>query len=310
MTDGIRGTLVSLLDGVIDYAGLYPPAEHDMDEMVRRFAMGLSGSASWMLGRVVVPVGRLDEFEQAAAGHLPDSDTEDPWCLSVLVSAADDDTLPADIDRLATFNERHCHPANGLALADVIELKAHTPEGIDQALDLLPDDLFPFFELPAGEDNRGLITALAGSDAAAKMRTGGVKPELNPPTQAIARFIHQCVMAGVPFKATAGMHHPLPNDEPNIPAHQQGFLNVLSAAAVVQHHRIDEADVVDLLDLTEGFSFDDDHMQAGAFKLTREQVEDVRAGLAISFGSCSWEEPLADLQALGLLPRTDPVGSS
>ncbi|MEE2908438.1 MAG: hypothetical protein VX527_11490 [Planctomycetota bacterium] len=310
MNNGAPGTLVSLLDGVIDYAGLFPPAEHDMDEMVRRFAAGLAGHASWMLGRVVVPITRLDEFEQAAAGLLPASDTEDPWCLSLLVSSAEDVALAADIDRLAAFNSCHCVPENGLALADVIELRAQTSDGIDQALDLLPDDVFPFFELAADEDNRGLIAALAGSEAAAKIRTGGVKPELNPSTRSVARFIHQCVQAGVPFKATAGLHHPLPNEEPTIPAHQQGFLNVFAAAVVVDSHKIDEDQVVELLDLIEGFSFEDDHMKVGDYKLSREQIEEARAGLAISFGCCSWEDPLADLQALGLLPRTDSVGSS
>ena len=174
------GTLVSLLDGLIDYAGLYPPANLGMEDMVCQFNKGLSSEADWMLGRVIVPINRLDEFEKAAAACLPSVDTEDPWCLSVLVSAAGSDALAGDIEKLAAFNEHHCIPGNGLALADVIELRATSSEGIDQALDLLPDDLFPFFELPAGQDNRGLLAALAGSDAAAKIRTGGVKPELNP----------------------------------------------------------------------------------------------------------------------------------
>ncbi len=309
MTEGVPGTLVSLLDGLIDYAGLYPPANHDMDEMVRRFDEGLSGDADWMLGRVIVPVKRLDEFEEAAASRLPSVDTEDPWCLSVLVSSAESESLESDIERLAIFNERHCETAHGLALADVIELKASTAEGLDRALDVLPDDLFPFFELPAGEDNRGLIAALAGSDAAAKIRTGGVTPELNPSTFEVARFVHQCIQAGVPFKATAGLHHPLPNENAAVPAHQQGFLNVFSAAVVAAHHDVDVDTMIELLDLTEGLVFEEDRMQIGSYTLEQAQVEDVRAARAISFGSCSWEEPLADLQALGLLPRADSVKS-
>ena len=309
MSECVPGTLVSLLDGLIDYAGLYPPASHDMDEMVRRFDQGLSSETDWMLGRVIVPVNRLDEFERSAASCLPTVDTEDPWCLSVLVSAAESDSLESDIERLAVFNERHCETAHGLALADVIELKASTSEGLDTALDLLPDDLFPFFELPAGKDNRGLLAALAGSEAAAKIRTGGVKPELNPSTEEVARFIHQCIQAGVPFKATAGLHHPLPNENPAVPAHQQGFLNVFTAAVVAAHHDVDVETLVDLLDLTEGLSFEEERMQIGEFTLEREQIEDVRAARAISFGSCSWEEPLADLQALGLFPRADSVKS-
>ncbi|MCH2133675.1 MAG: hypothetical protein MK116_07985 [Phycisphaerales bacterium] len=296
-------TLVSLLEGVVDYAGLYPPANHGMDEMVRRYAAGLAAPTSWMLARVIVPVNRLDEFEQAADGLLPRSDTEDPWCLSVLVSPAGSDTLERDIECLARFNERHCEAQHGLALADVVELRADSAEGVEDALDLLPDDLYPFFEVDTDEDSRGLLAALAGSDAAAKIRTGGIKPELNPPTEAVAKFIFNCAQAGVPFKATAGLHHPLPNDEPSIPAHQQGFLNVFAAAAAAQHLRIDEQEIAAMLDLIEGFHFEDEQMRVGETILTREQIEDTRAGLAISFGSCSWEEPVDDLTALGFLPR-------
>lgn len=310
MTDQVPGTLMSLLDGVIDYAGLFPPANCDMEEMVSNFARGLSSEADWMLGRVIIPLSKLDAFEHAVSSLLPTEDHEDPWCLSVLVSSAGSERLEADIETLALFNERHCEPGNGLALADVIELKGPSSEAIDDALDLMPDDLFPFFELDAEQDVRGLLAALAGSDAAAKMRTGGVTPELNPSTETVARFIHQCVLAGVPFKATAGLHHPLPNENASVPAHQQGFLNVFAASALAQSENLDVDQIVEVLDMIEGFSFDPDIMTVGQYSLSREQIEDSRAMMAISFGSCSWQEPLDDLRALGFLPRAQSVQSS
>ena len=301
---------MSLLDGVIDYAGLFPPASCGMEEMVANFAKGLAGEADWMMGRVIVPLSKLEAFESAASSMLPKEDHEDPWCLSVLVSPAGSGQLESDIETLARFNERHCEPDNGLALADVIELRASSAEAIDEALDLMPDDLFPFFELEADDDIRGLLAALAGSDAGAKIRTGGVTPELNRSTETVARFIHQCVQSGVPFKATAGLHHPLPNENPDVPAHQQGFLNVFAAAALAQSENLDVDGIVEVLDMTDGFAFDPDTMTIGQYSLTREQIEDSRAMMAVSFGSCSWQEPLEDLQALGFLPRADAVQSS
>lgn len=310
MSDHVSGTLMSLLDGVIDYAGLFPPARCGMEEMVANFAKGLAGEADWMIGRVIVPLSKLDEFEAAAGSLLPTDDHEDPWCLSVLVSPAGSDQLETDIETLARFNERHCESANGLALADVIELAGPSAEAIDDALDLMPDDLFPFFELDAEEDVRGLLAALAGSDAAAKIRTGGIKPELNPSTETVARFIHQCVQSGVPFKATAGLHHPLPNENAAVPAHQQGFLNVFTAAALAQAEDLDVERIIEVLNMTEGFRFGPEEMEIGQYTLTREQIEDSRAMMAVSFGSCSWQEPLDDLKALGFLPRADTVQPS
>ncbi|MDG2094198.1 MAG: hypothetical protein P8J89_02885 [Phycisphaerales bacterium] len=310
MNAHVSGTLMSLLDGVIDYAGLFPPASCSMEEMVANFASGLGSEADWMIGRVIVPLSKLDAFEAAAGSLLPKEDHEDPWCLSVLVSPAGSDQLEKDIETLAQFNERHCEPDNGLALADVIELQGPSADAIDDALDLMPDDLFPFFELDTDQDVRGLLAALAGSDAAAKIRTGGIKPELNPSTQTVARFIHQSVQSGVAFKATAGLHHPLPNENSVVPAHQQGFLNVFTAAALAQAENLDVDGIIEVLDMIEGFEFGEEQMKIGQYTLSREQIEDSRAMMAVSFGSCSWQEPLDDLKALGFLPRSDTVQSS
>ena len=64
-TKAIAPALRALLEGVFDYAGLFPPARLGMDETVRNYARYLDGERSWMLGRLIVPVARLDEFEAA-----------------------------------------------------------------------------------------------------------------------------------------------------------------------------------------------------------------------------------------------------
>src|SRR6185503_6096765 len=114
--------------------------------------------------------------------------------------------------------------------------KVSRPDEIDDRLDQLPEDLFPFVEFPAevvnGGDARGFIAALAGHSAAAKVRTGGVTPEAFPAPGKLAEFISACHGAGVPFKATAGLHHPVRAEypltyEPGCPRGvMHGFLNV------------------------------------------------------------------------------------
>ena len=56
--------------------------------------------------------------------------------------------------------------------------------------------------------------------------------------------------------------------------------------------------------MTEGFRFGSEEMEIGQYTLTREQIEDSRAMMAVSFGSCSWQEPLDDLKALGFREPT------
>src|SRR5216683_631476 len=71
--------LRALLTGLIDYAGLFPPSALDMPAAVRNYAAYRLSEHAWALGRFVVPLARLKEFEQAAA------DRRD-WKLSVLGS--------------------------------------------------------------------------------------------------------------------------------------------------------------------------------------------------------------------------------
>ena len=55
-----------LLRGLIDYAGLFPPASLDMADAVRNYAAYREGEHAWALGRFVVPAARLEEFERVA----------------------------------------------------------------------------------------------------------------------------------------------------------------------------------------------------------------------------------------------------
>ncbi len=48
----------ALMDGILDYAGLFPPAKLDMVPTMRNYRDYREGAESWMLGRIVVPVGR------------------------------------------------------------------------------------------------------------------------------------------------------------------------------------------------------------------------------------------------------------
>ena len=77
-------SLRALLHGLIDYAGLFPPARLDMQSAVANYARYLEGNRAWMLGRFVVPSSRLEEFERAAAALLPKVRDVEPWALALL----------------------------------------------------------------------------------------------------------------------------------------------------------------------------------------------------------------------------------
>src|SRR6202051_1256407 len=62
--------LEALLAGLIDYAGLYPPAGLDMRTAVRNYLDYRAGKHAFALGRFIVDAARLEEFREAAGGSL------------------------------------------------------------------------------------------------------------------------------------------------------------------------------------------------------------------------------------------------
>ena len=142
--------------------------------------------------------------------------------------------------------------------------------------------------------------------AFAKVRTGGVTPDAIPPADRIAAFLAAAAARRLPFKATAGLHHPIRSlhpltyaaDAPQAVMH--GFINVFTAAAFAWHGAPGELllDVINDVD-PHAFRFQDDGLSWRGRGLGTAQIEEARRDFAHSFGSCSFEEPLADLRALG-----------
>lgn len=238
----MKQSLHILLEGLIDYAGLFPPAALTMQDAVRNYARYRDGEYAWALGKFVVPKERVKEVPP----EFP---------LSIL-----------GVDEVKTDELEECKPGTFIETTD---------------LSILPE-----------LKRRGLR---------AKIRTGGVTEDAFPSPEAVAAFIRACRAAGVAFKATAGLHHPLRcvkplTYEPNAAVGtMHGFLNVFLAAALP-----DDAEAVLRETDANSFAFDDDGVTWRGRRVTNDELRAMRE-LAISFGSCSFEEPIQDLKALGWL---------
>lgn len=308
-----------LLDSVLDYAGLFPPAKLDMQPTVANFARYRKGADAWMLARLIVPVTRFPEFVEKADPFLPktaDVEGDDPWPMSVLVASASDRQIVADLERIERFNERmedrDFSRAHGRAMIDTVETKASTAHEIDRALEYVPDDIFAYFEIPAENDPRGLVAAMASLDAGAKIRTGGLTADAHPTPAQVARFLKVCRAAEVPFKATAGLHHPCRRMATDVGCMQFGFLNVFVAGCLLWNDdTMAEKELEEILveEDARAFEFGPTGLAWRRRFLKFDEIATARERFAHSFGSCSFEEPLADLRALGLLPAAEEVAS-
>ncbi|MGD9561522.1 MAG: hypothetical protein AB7F88_04875 [Pyrinomonadaceae bacterium] len=293
-----KQSVSTLLAGIVDYAGLFPPSMISMKEAVANYAAYRSGPHRWMLGRFVLPVARLSEFLEAAEPYLTDGD---PWRLSVLAG----EDIASTIRDIKLFNTE-----NGTrAVCDSLEVKANTVSKIENTVTALPGDLETYFEISTGENFADLLSTLAIKKQRAKMRTGGTTREDFPPTREVVRFVRTCMAANVPFKATAGLHHPIRCFRPltyaaNPPkGTMHGFLNVLLMTAFAREsYRVSLLEDLMEEEFDEAFAFQNDQVAwRNEHVLTASHLEYLRKKGMISFGSCSFTEPVEDLQGLGLL---------
>ena len=145
----------------------------------------------------------LKAFEESALPHLPRAEDEEPWPLSVLVRH-DADGLAADVEALEQFNDRHVDPSEGFAIADVVEIKGDSPASIEAALNHMPDEVFPFFELDWRGDIRGTLATIVGGDAGVKLRTGGLAAEDFPTLEATGQILARCCFGRSPTERHGG----------------------------------------------------------------------------------------------------------
>jgi hypothetical protein len=298
------GPLAALLAGVVDYAGLFPPASLSMNDAVARYATYASGPHRSILGRFVLPVARLGEFRRAAGSRNVDGDGERPagglaaWRLAVLA-------VPDDAPEIVRFNAAY----HGRFLIDTVEAKASDVEAIWRLASAFDESMMVYVELPVRPDPAVLIAELGARGLRAKIRTGGVTPDDFPTPVEVLRFLSACARNGVPFKATAGLHHPLRGeyaltyDDDAARGTMYGFLNVFVAAALL-YDGVDEVDLVPLLEERDrsAFRLTGDSITWRGRSVNIDEIARARAGFATSFGSCSFEEPVRDLEAMHLLP--------
>jgi hypothetical protein len=288
-----------LLTGVIDYAGLFPPAGLDMAVAARNYAAYQAHDESWMLGRFVLPAARLDDLgaQLDALGERGGRE----WRVSALIGA----DLDADVERVRAFDRAQ----RGRACVDSLEGKFDSVEAIRRAAAAIGQGFAVFAEIPLGTSLESLVGAAKDAGINAKIRMGGVTADAFPSPAAVVRFIRCCITAQVRFKATAGLHHAMRGDyhltytadAPTGPMF--GFLNVAVAAGLMGSG-LSDGDAAQLLDERDAgaIAITTEAIRWRGVALAEDQARSLRDNLMLSFGSCSFTEPVDELRSLVRLP--------
>ncbi len=299
--------LRAFLGELVDDAGLFPPAQLSMRDALAAHERAESGEAYWMLGRFIVPASRVAELVDAL------DDSPDALPLGVTLDGRDVGLEFADAARREDERgDRIAIEALECKIGAGSQAPAAHIAGIVDAFERAGFAGRPslYIEVPPRESE--LEAAFAslrrerderGFDICAKLRCGGPKPEDVPAPRAVAHFIAAAQASGVPFKATAGLHHPLRGRHGADGAVQHGFLNVIGAAVLASSGELDEAELERIVadEAAGDFVLDGLRFAWREREVDAEGIGRARARLVRSYGSCSIDEPVAGLRALGLL---------
>lgn len=311
----------SLLDGIIDYAGLFPPAKLPMDDAFRRFLDHRSSEDGWMLARFVCPVARLGELGPLLANTEP---TRLPVVLSALGQGGDtlEDFLAAVEQESAIVNS-FLADLQGRAVIDAFEVPLPGAGGVavavNQAWGRLTGNgslrLTPYFEVTLLGEWRPRLPAAAaavrdtdrnagqGNRVGLKIRCGGLSANAIPEVEAVAASIATCRAVGVPLKATQGLHHPYRHHDQELGTEAHGFINLFVASVLAHAHDLPVKVLAEIVGDTDpgSFAIAPEGLAWRHFEATAAEAAEARAAVLTSFGSCSFAEPRDELHTLGIV---------
>lgn len=308
---------------LIDYAGLFPPASLEIKSAFLNYLDYMANSPyKWMLSKFIIPAVRLEELDnliQAEKISIPDR-----LHLSVLGSSSVHtseflDSISRDVILISDFRNRYPAEfgigafevrlpndvfslAGDNVLQDLLKIAADklakiTSRALPLFLEALPNEHLPLLAEAISKYNS------SGGKTGYKLRTGGIEASAFPSPEKIAYAIMTCKDFEIPMKCTAGMHHPMRHYDESVKTKMHGFINVFGAGILHCCHNLDISVVTEIIsdEKPDNFKFTESSFGWKNLIVLNSKVEEVRKNFMLSFGSCSFDEPVEDLKGLGLI---------
>lgn len=282
----------AIMDGGIDYAGLFPPAALALAAAVDEYIAARGGPDARLLGRFVVPATQLGALGDELAGRDPGPGV---MPLSVIVRDRSEDDRRA----VEAFS---AGPLSAQAPIESIEARPADLSGLAWLAHAFPPGRDVYAEVDLSTDVPQWLDAIAAHGLRAKVRTGGLTADAFPAPQALLAFLDGTIARGLRFKATAGLHHAVRGSYPltYAPDAEQapmyGYLNVLLATAALRDGQPRDAALALLLQ-PEGVTLTADGVSCAGVPLSPAALAATRRDHFTSFGSCSFREPATEFHA-------------
>jgi len=314
-------SLKTFLSKIIDYAGIFPPANLELAQAFHNYLFYREGEYKWMLNKFIVPAKKLAELGKL----IKDVKIETPVGLSVIGSGGETinqftKSVSEDIKEINDFLNQHGDSASVDVYEVSIPKEILEQEEADDMLDmmisvsseldaLLGKEVPVFYEAGLDENYEPTILKIVENIASLnnkcgfKLRTGGTDAEAIPSNEIVAFALMTCCEFNVSMKCTAGLHHPIRHYSDSVKANMHGFFNVFGAGVLAYASSLDEAEILEVLndEDPDEFMFDENGFEWNEIDATNEEIHEARSGMIVSFGSCSFDEPVDDLKVMELL---------
>ena len=320
----------AFMHGIIDYAGLFPPADLSLDTSLQKYSDYRTSDDSWMLSRYIIPASRLAELEPYQDTLFQDGE---PYAFSVLGKGTEtvseyEQQIGEVASSIREFHQMH----SGRVTTDILEIKLPREAVFANDVELLTDVYRHTVDLMAGSDGlpdqvffegffkenwkkeiRLILESISGfnGDLATdsfqkigfKLRCGGVEAHMFPSVEQVAFTLNRTREFDVALKCTAGLHHPIRHYADSVQTKMHGFFNVFGAGMMSRVHNLTDEQTQEIVrdEDPDNFSFSDTAFSWKDLQVSAQQISELRETSLISFGSCSFDEPREDLQQLNLL---------
>ncbi|WP_186648017.1 hypothetical protein [Fluviispira vulneris] len=313
-------SLKVFMNELLDYAGMFPPAQLSLEESLKNYAEYLSHEYEDMLGKFVLPANKIVETISFLNTHNSFSQVGKRKAnFSIILSTCKNfSDFPSILQK--DFQNIKLLSKNFETSLDILSIEflpaediliANSNKRIEEYLSILFKQFSTlnkkieyFCEIPLNDNFNKKINEIfeynrsnSDNQVQIKLRTGGVKKDQIPSAKKIAQFISLCAQNKLGIKATAGLHVPIPNFNQEVGTVLHGFLNVFSSMMLLYKGGITEEEIEEIIsDYTyEDFKFSHDGLKIRNFLLTNKEIENLRKKYIKSFGTCSFLEPIEHL---------------
>jgi hypothetical protein len=289
--------------GLIDYAGVFPPASLSMQQAVDEYLDVRTARIRWITGRFLCRASQLESLAAVATSQLRSGD--EPWKIGVIfdMGAGAAATLCNDF-------QAEMSPAMSITVVEAKTTRSDPPAiaQLAETIGSFDHEASLFIEVVRDGSLAEQIDAIAenlrsrGRTGGAKLRCGGLATDDFPSVDTVTEFLWEAALNQLPFKATAGLHQPIRHHDDGLGVWRHGFMNILMASVACDEGE-DMDTVAAIVAETDPSAFS---MSATAARwrdlsVPGSALRRSRKTGFVAYGSCDLAEPITALRDLNFL---------